>query len=393
MKANFVKAKGIGMYIHIPFCASKCAYCDFLSFEGAGEGLQKQYVRALIEEMKDFRNTPIDTVYIGGATPTALPSPLLCEILQEVHSFNLAKDAEITVEMNPCTGSYSLLKEIKSYGVNRLSIGLQAWQDELLAKINRTHTANDFTRTIQAANAAGISNINVDLMFALPSQTLDHWRESIAQVIACSPQHISTYSLTPAENTPLWSALEAGKLHLPDEATDRAMYHEAISLLSAAGYDHYEISNFAKPGYESRHNIDCWRRKPYIGSGLGAHSFDGITRWSNTSDMTQYLEYWNAFIGVSERASVGAASSRPLTHYEEISPQDAMAEAMFLGLRMTKGVNPKDFHAQFGRTLQECYGPTIESLISKGLLAYKGENIALTPLGLDLANQVFEAFL
>ena len=410
-----IESAGMGLYIHIPFCASKCTYCDFLSFGNTNEDLQKRYVQALLAEMraacieakigewprrvhKRTQTTrfiiaadafmdaqkplpKIDTVYIGGGTPTALPSFLLCEILHELQYFNLCEDAEITVEMNPCTNADTLLPYLVAHRVNRLSVGLQAWQGDLLAKLNRAHTAKDFTKTIHAARAAGINNINVDLMFGLPGQTQDHWHESIAQAISHAPEHISAYSLTPAENTPLWDALEAGDVNLPDEAADRAMYHEAIRLLTAAGYEHYEISNFAKPGRESRHNINCWRRKPYIGFGLGAHSFDGEARWNNTSDMTEYLK---SAINSHERTRL---------NYELLSTQDAMAEAMFLGLRMTKGISPQDFQEKFRKNIAECYGSTLESLVSKGLLVYTTDNIALTPLGLDLANQVFGAFL
>jgi len=362
-----------------------------------GEDLQHQYVQALITEMRqartttpkhhsckpvaaNIRNTPISTIYIGGGTPTALPSPLLCEILQEAQQFNLSSDTEITLEMNPCTNPHSALSDFKNHGVNRLSIGLQAWQNDLLAALKRAHTSNDFTQTIQAARAAGINNINVDLMFALPGQTMEHWQESIAQVITHAPEHIYVYSLTPAENTPLWDELESGKIKLPDESIDRAMYHKAIKMFAAAGYQHYELSNFAKPGRESRHNIDCWRRKPYRGFGLGAHSFDGTARWRNTFDIEKYLAYNDM--------------GEPLREDLEILYQrDAMAEMMFLGLRMTKGVSQQDFLNTFGKTLTDCYGKELDILISRGLLAHSGEMVALTPRGLDLANQVFEMFL
>ena len=383
-------SKGMGLYIHIPFCASKCAYCDFLSFEGMGEGVQSRYVDSLILEMQaamDVLDAVVDTVYIGGGTPTTLPSPLLCEILREVQRFNLAPDAEITLEMNPCTNPAAMLSDYKNHGVNRLSIGLQAWQDHMLAGLKRIHTADDFSQTMQTARAADIDNINVDLMFALPGQTMDDWRESIAQVIAHGPEHVSAYSLTPAAGTPLWDGLEAGRIHLPDEAVDRAMYHEAIKMLAAAGYGHYELSNFALPGRESRHNIDCWRRKPYRGFGLGAHSFDGLARWRNTLEMGRYL---------SCSPSLRAKRSNPDCYRDDVeilSQRDAMAETMILGLRMTDGVNPQDFYHAFGVSLRDCYGAELETLVSKGLLINTAERVALTPLGLDLANQVFAAFL
>jgi len=429
---NDLTNKGMGLYIHIPFCMSKCAYCDFLSFEGAGAGLQERYVRALIAEMravitavsatlrgksrgflpalgqKSSKTFPhsvrncysavaeagkaVDTVYIGGGTPTALPAYLLCEILREVRQLNLSPDAEITLEMNPSTNPHAALAEYARHGVNRLSIGLQAWQDAFLRGLRRAHTSAEFTQTMQAARAAGIDNINVDLMFGLPWQGLWHWRESIARVVAHEPTHISAYSLTPAEDTPLWEALEAGKIALPSEANDRAMYHEAIKLLAAAGYGHYEISNFAKPGHESRHNVDCWQRKPYLGLGLGAHSFDGGRRWRNTLDMGRYLEVWEAHAKEGPApGQYGNVAARE--DVEVLSQRDAMAETMFLGLRMTNGVDPRLFHKNFGRYLTDCYGRELETLVSKGLITHTPERVALTPLGMDLANRVFEVFM
>jgi len=422
--------QGMGLYIHIPFCVSKCDYCDFLSFgddcevhflgtdsnvsdEGRSFGagctandeinLKKQYVEALLAEMRYVREKfvqhgasrgaelpCINTVYIGGGTPTALPTPLLCEILQEARRFNLSNDTEITVEMNPLTNANAQLQDLQGHGVNRLSIGLQAWQGHLLAAIGRIntdecgiyHTA--FTDTIQAAIVAGIDNINVDLMFGLPGQTHEHWKETLSQVIAHKPRHISAYSLTPAENTPLWDKLDADSLRLPDEATDREFYHYAIKQLAVAGYRHYELSNFAKPGKESRHNMDCWTRKPYLGFGLGAHSFSGDARWGNPTDLGHYMAAWRNLFPKRQKVECD---------YQQLSTKDAMAETMLLGLRLTDGVSLQEFYSKYGNHINDIYGSQLESLLSRGLLAYRGEYIALTPLGLDLANQVFEAFL
>ena len=367
-----------GVYIHIPFCTAKCAYCDFLSFDNADDNTQEQYVRALLNEIRShyFGNTIISTVYIGGGTPTALPAPLLCEVLQTIQGLPLSPSAEITLEMNPNTADFASLEAYKSNGVNRLSIGLQAWQDNLLTAIGRSHNTSGFAQIIKTAREAGFTNINIDLMFALPGQTMSDWHESITQLIALDPQHISAYSLTPAEDTPLWAWLETGQTTLPNEAADRAMYHEAIRLLTAAGYNHYELSNFAKPGHESRHNIDCWTLKHYKGFGLGVHSYDGVSRWRNTRDMQKYIN------GYGLRKDI-----------EALTEQDAMAEMMFLGLRMTCGVCKQDFYDMFGTTISYIYGTQINDLQAKGLIVDSGARIALTPLGLDLANQVFEAFI
>ncbi|MCL1788678.1 MAG: radical SAM protein, partial [Defluviitaleaceae bacterium] len=252
--------------------------------------------------------------------------------------------------------------------VNRLSLGLQTTHPHLLKAIHRTHTMDDFLQNYHAACTAGFTNINIDLMFALPGQTLDDWGSTLETIIALAPRHISAYSLTPAENTPLWDALDAGKTHLPAEEADRAMYHLAVKLLTEAGYTHYELSNFAKPGFESRHNVNCWRRVPYHAFGLGAHSFDGGKRWHNTQDMAAYL-----------------AGDHAPQDVETLTAADADAETMILGLRLLQGVQEKDVPVA-------CESAVLTQ-IKKGLLARENGFVRLTALGLDLANQVFEAFL
>jgi len=375
---------------------SKCTYCDFLSFEHTSIETQENYVAALINEMEltlhELADAVIDTVYIGGGTPTALPAKLLCNILQKVQQFNLSPNSEFTIEINPELKGVSkkhnpiTLTQLKSYGINRLSIGLQAWQNDLLKSIKRPHTTHDFINTMQAARAAGFDNINVDLMFALPNQTISHWQESITQVLAHSPEHISAYSLTPAENTPLWESLESGNTILPDDTIDRTMYHEAIVKLKSAGYNHYELSNFAKPGHKSRHNTNCWQRKPYIGLGLGAHSFNGTARWHNTDDMQKYV---SAITDIQQHEKSHAIRE----DFISLTQQDSMSETMFLGLRMTEGVSLHGFFKTFGKSLQDCYGPQLDQAIANGLLTVTDDHVALTPRGLDLANRVFEMFI
>ncbi|MCL2218021.1 MAG: radical SAM family heme chaperone HemW [Defluviitaleaceae bacterium] len=363
--------KTIGIYTHIPFCLRKCVYCDFLS--DVSENFE-MYVRALLNEIKASRpmeGFQIDTVYIGGGTPTVLPAPLLCEILEAVKEFTLIKGAEITVEANPGALAPEYLTTLKSQGANRISIGLQATHPELLHILGRAHTKEDFTNNFHAAREAGFDNINIDLMFSLPGQTREHWLDTLQEIIELSPEHISAYSLTPAEGTSLWEQIKSGGLTLPDDATDRDMYNTARRLLTAAGYNHYEISNFAKPNQESLHNINCWRLKPYIGFGLGAHSFDGRARWHNTEDMAEYLQY----------SGKGDALRKDILL---LSAADLAAEAMILGLRLCKGVT------------EETASPfknEVSKLVSDGLLACGNGRIALTPYGMDLANRVFAAFL
>ena len=371
-----------GVYIHVPFCLQKCDYCDFLSFESCDS--MEPYVNALLHEIQNAQITqPISTIYIGGGTPTALPSHLLCKILDAVASViatapvialapviaGLTRNppTEITVEANPGTLSREYLHALKSHGVNRLSMGLQTTHPHLLRAINRIHTMEDFLENYHTARQLGFDNINVDLMFALPGQTLACWRDTLQEIIALSPQHISAYSLTPAENTPLWDALEAGKITLPSDTTDREMYHLAREMLTAAGYTHYELSNFAKPDFESRHNIDCWRRVPYMAFGLGAFSFDGKTRRRNPDNMHDYL------------------NGRPPHVVEHLSEADHLAETMILGLRLTKGVPEAD--------VPPIFAPQVAELIKKDLLVQRDGQVCLTTLGMDLANQVFETFV
>jgi len=344
----------------------------------------EKYVDALLHEMETNGRTQfaptnapvgancvrpqISTVYIGGGTPTALPSHLLCKILCAIKNLYLLAGIEITVEANPGTLTGEYLAALKSHGVTRLSIGLQTTKPHLLKAINRIHTMADFIENFHAARSAGFDSINVDLMFALPGQTLQDWQDTLEEIIALSPEHISAYSLTPAENTPLWDALDTGQTHLPGDETDRKMYHLARKLLTQAGYIHYELSNFAKPGYESRHNMNCWRRVPYYAFGLGGHSFDGEKRWHNTEDMGEYL--------VGNYAPQGI---------EVFTEADAQAETMILGLRLMEGV--RESH------IPQIYADKVAVQIKKGLLAREDGYIRLTPHGMDFANQVFEAFL
>lgn len=341
-----------GVYIHVPFCKKKCVYCDFFSSE---EGDFEAYTERIISELQNTDLKEVDTVYIGGGTPTVLPSFLLCKILEAVRGLSLTPDAEITVEANPGTVDMEYLAALKKSGANRLSFGLQATQSRLLKILGRVHTFGDFAESFRQARAAGFANINVDVMFAIPSQSTADWRETLAEVIALAPEHISAYSLTPAEDTPLRALLESGELAQPDEKTDREMYHSARKILAEAGYAHYEISNFAKEGFESRHNVNCWTMKPYIGFGEGAFSFDGKARW----------EYGGEKAVLSQR--------------------DLISETAFLGLRLMRGVDEGE--------LLPVFAEQIAKLKKDGLLVVRHNRLQLTPLGMDFANRVFAEFI
>jgi oxygen-independent coproporphyrinogen-3 oxidase len=303
------------------------------------------------------------------------------EIIEAVNKFNHTADVEFTIEMNPgslsaapqgafesghiASASFEAFSKLRGRGVNRLSIGLQAWQDGLLRSLGRIHTRNQFVENFRAARAAGFNNISVELLCALPGHTAEQWEDSLHAVALLKPEHISAYSLTPVEGTPLWAGIQSGNVTLPGDEADREMYHTARRLLAAHGYEHYELSNFALPGFESRHNTRYWTRSPYIGAGLGAHGFDGSIRRHNTADMNKYLngEYIE-------------------NDCEYITGRDALAEEMLLGLRMMRGVKR---HPLFEKE--------IDKLIQKGLLTERGGCVMLTGLGMDLANQVFIVFL
>jgi len=382
------KVENAGVYVHIPFCVQKCFYCDFLSFastaiiQGSDVSLQKEiYVDALIKEIamaQHGNKIPynIDSVYIGGGTPTVLPPFLLCKIIEAIKDFYLIADCEITVEANPGTLTREYLIMLKKAGVNRLSIGLQTIHEKHLKAIGRVHSYDDFVENFKTAREVGFDNINVDLMFALPNQTLFEWQETINKVINLSPEHISAYSLTPAESTSLWEGIENGSLKLPNDELDRMMYHFACKRLKEAGFLHYEISNFAKSNKKSRHNVNCWRLVPYYGFGLGAHSFDGKSRSFNHEKMSEYLKL--------------SFEKQGVIH---LSNEDLMAEAMILGLRLNEGISEKELSEKFHVNPFEIYKNQIQKLIKSNLILKENGVIKLTPLGYDLANQVFESFL
>jgi len=395
-----------GLYVHIPFCASKCDYCDFLSFVGDNRNwanyqttllyeIQNCHIVAPSDNFGTFvkinkinnldRINKIDTIYIGGGTPTVWPTLYLLQILQALNaSFLIEPGAEITCEANPGTLTSEELFSLQEAGINRLSLGLQAWQSHLLTALGRETTRDAFVENFCQARMAGFKNISVDVMFALPGQTLEDWKETLHEVVALNPEHISAYALTLEENTPLWKrfAFDDGNNEEELEKIDREMYAYCKTFLQACGYHQYEISNFCKPGFESRHNTGYWKRKPYLSFGLGAHSFFNGQRWNNTSDMETYLEM-----------PATGNMKKIRQNIEEITVYDAMAETMFLGLRLTKGVSIEEFATQFGVTLMEVYGVWITQMFAEGLLHEKNGHIQLTDLGMDLANRAMAGFL
>ena len=368
--------KKIGIYLHIPFCKQKCYYCDFLSFANQ-EGFQREYFDSLKEEIKDFfdkNQYEISTIYIGGGTPSFVEGNFIKEILQQIPK-NHAE--EITIEVNPGTVDLDKLQLYKDIGINRLSIGLQTTQDRLLKQIGRIHTFGDFLNTYNWAKEIGFDNINVDLMIGLPNQTIADIKQSLEKITELEPKHISVYSLIVEENTKIAQLIESHELILPNEELERNMYWYVKNYLELKGYSHYEISNFALKGYESKHNLDCWNQEEYIGFGLAAHSYLNNTRFSNIENLSKYLNNgWKNKV-IQENQNESSKKS----------------EYMLLGLRKIDGVSIRKFKEKFGENPIFIFRNELNKLVGKGLIIIQEDNIKLTNKGLDLANLVWEEFV
>ena len=373
------------LYLHLPFCAKKCRYCDFASYAGR-EGDMPAYVEAVLREAQaraeQLGTTPVETVFLGGGTPSLLPAPQLSRLLDGVSRFfPVQPGAEFTCEANPGTLTRPWLDTAVAHGVNRLSLGMQAYQPELLAMLGRIHDFGQVERSVAMAREAGIGNISLDLMFGLPGQTAAQWRETLQAALSLHPQHLSCYGLIPEEGTPLKADLDAGRLSLPEEDVERAMYDAALTTLAEAGYVQYEISNFALPGYACRHNLGYWRQVPYLGLGAAASSMlpgsgsAAYLRETNPPGLSQYMDMvlsgaWQA----RERIAVSAAEAR--------------FETMMLGLRTTEGVSEATFAAMHGITLEACYGKRLRALAHEGLVRHENGCWRLTRRGMDVQNAV-----
>ena len=350
------------LYIHIPFCVKKCAYCDFLSGPASRERIE-EYIQALKKEIESYRkfaeDYEVSTVFFGGGTPSLLSSEQMEMIMGAIkHIFLLQENAEITMEANPGTVTEERLKAYKKAEINRLSFGLQSAKNEELTILGRIHTFEEFLESYEIARKAGFSNINVDLISAIPKQTLESWEETLTTIIELEPEHISAYSLIVEEGTPFAELYgEDGKWEemLPDEEEERNMYRKTEEMLQRAGYHRYEISNYAKRGYECRHNLGYWDRTEYLGLGLGASSFLNQTRFHNTEDMERYLKNAKEHENIHEEI-------------EHLKVQEQMEEFIFLGLRKMKGIAETEFAEAFGTDIWECYGKNIRRVIQNGLL-------------------------
>jgi oxygen-independent coproporphyrinogen-3 oxidase len=381
-----IKEEGdIALYIHIPFCIKKCYYCDFNSYPLHGEDVYG-YLDALKSEIKEKalllrkEQRKVSTIYIGGGTPTCLSGEELGGILSLCkEGFSLTCDAEITVEANPGTLSEDKLILLLSGGVNRLSIGVQTFNDELLKRIGRIHKTADIVSNYNLARNVGFNNISMDLIFGLPGQTLHEWMETLHMAVYMKPDHISIYNLVIEEGSKFYEDLKKGEIAPLEEELDLEMYTKAREELKGAGYEQYEISNFARAGKECRHNIVYWRNGEYLGLGPGAHSYFKGTRFSNFRSIPQYIR--------------GVLSGSPVEEREIIDEVVSMWETIFLGLRLTKeGVDLVRFKERFGRNLKEVYGRQLEYLQGQNLISLTNDHLILTPKGVTLANRVFVEF-
>lgn len=374
---------GMELYLHMPFCVRKCAYCNFLSFPTDQE-TQNLYTRRLREDIdvmgKKYGDIPVDTIFIGGGTPSVPDSALIVGIMEHVRkAFHVAEGAEISMEANPGTVTREKLTDYRRAGINRLSFGLQSANDRELKLLGRIHTWAEFLESFHLARECGFTNINIDLMSALPGQTRESWKDTLKRVTDLNPEHISAYSLIIEDGTPFGEKYgsEEGRKLLPDEDSEREMYHETKRFLRDCGYERYEISNYAKPGRACRHNIGYWTGLPYLGLGLGASSYMDGCRFAVNSDMKQYLE---------EKPGM-------FTDVEKLTKKDMEEEFFYVGLRMTAGVSLPEFERRFGVSAKDVYPGLMEMFVEEKAAVFQGDRFVLTDYGLDVSNYIMAQFL
>ena len=374
----------LGLYIHIPFCVRKCKYCDFNSFK-LNIDEKKKYLSALSKEMELYKEKigqkEIDSIFVGGGTPSILNEEEIKILFDNINlNFKIKEDAEITMECNPGTLTLNKLKTMKECGVNRLSIGLQAVQNHHLKYIGRIHTFEEFEKNYHEAKKVGFDNINIDLMYALPNQTKEDWMESLEKVVNLNPTHISAYSLILEENTELFDMYERKEFKLLDEDTDIEMYEYTINYLKSHGYNQYEISNYAKKGFECKHNILYWKCENYVGIGTSASGFLDEIRYNNLFEIDKYEE-------------LILNGKKPIEWEEKLSIKDKIEESIFLGLRMNEGIKFKDFKNKYDFNFLEEYKNEIEKLTKLQLIDINETGMKLTQKGKEISNSVFVEFI
>lgn len=387
--------KDLGIYIHIPFCKSKCYYCDFCSWDNKNE-LISEYMKYLKEEIEivgksikdDFENGRADdriikTIYIGGGTPSFIDSLHIKDIMQILKlNYNISSDVEATIEMNPGTITKQKLIDYKQSGINRISIGLQATKNERLKEIGRIHNFEEFLEGYNLVKEVGFNNINVDLIIGLPNQNLGEVENEIDEIIKLNPNHISVYSLIVEENTVIEKKISTKELILPTDELERKMYWRVKEKLQESGYVHYEISNFSKKGLESKHNLDCWNQKEYIGYGVAAHSYTDGARYSNVDSLEEYIDNWEKGKDIDN-----------IIFHEKQTKQSMMNEYMILGLRKISGIEIKEFENKFSINPKIWYKKELDKLIKNELIEITDNHIRLTNKGIDFANVVWEEFV
>ena len=374
----------LGLYIHVPFCAQKCYYCDFNSYK-IKSNEKEDYLINIEKEMKfykeEFKDKYFDTVFFGGGTPSILKIDELRKLVNYMfENFNIKKDAEITIECNPGTINKEKLKAIKEMGINRLSIGLQATQNYHLKSIGRIHTYEEFEKNYYDAIDVGLTNINVDLMYALPNQKEEEWKETLDKIIKLNPSHISAYSLILEEGTKLYDMYENNEFNLLDEDTDIDMYEYTINTLKKYGYNQYEISNYAKKGKECKHNVIYWKCDNYLGLGPGASGYINDIRYSNIEDLNEYNNKINQNI-------------KPISEENKLSEKDKIEEFIFMGLRMNEGINLEVFKERFKVDFYELYKDVLDKLLERELIKLDKFNLSLTQKGREISNSVFIEFI
>lgn len=372
-----------GLYVHIPFCSSRCSYCDFATGLYQGE-LAERYVCALAQEIRGTAYAALraDTIYFGGGTPSLLSPAQLERILNALHDqFEIDDTSEITLEMNPGSATPERLREFRRLGVNRASFGAQTFDDAELAKLGRSHSSADALRTFDDLRSCGFTNVSFDLIAGLPGQTLDRWQQNIDQALELGPEHLSFYLLEVHSGTPLAEHIRRGLQPVPDDDLAGVMYEWMLERATAAGYEHYEISNLCRPGFQSQHNTKYWTAAPYYGFGCSAHSYDGHSRrWSNHRDVLKYVELIES----------GAA---PVVDEQQLTTTDVRAEALFLGMRLMQGVDLRRYRESFGIDLREEHREDLERFCKAGLVEFDGDLVRLTRTGALLSNEVFAAFV
>jgi oxygen-independent coproporphyrinogen-3 oxidase len=372
-----------GLYVHIPFCSSRCSYCDFATGIYQSE-LAAAYVFALAREIRSsaYNGANVDTIYFGGGTPSLLSPAQLDHLLSTLHdTFKIDAASEITLEINPGSADPEKLRAFRSLGINRASFGAQTFADAELAKLGRSHCAADTLKTFADLRRAGFANVSFDLIAGLPGQTLEGWRRNISQALELGPEHLSFYLLEVHSGTPLAEHIRRGIQPEPDDDLAGVMYQWMLEQASEAGYEHYEISNLCRPGFHSRHNVKYWIAEPYYGFGCSAHSYDGqLRRWSNQRDVLKYVQMIESH-------------QSPIVEEQQLTPADVRAEALFLGMRLMQGVDMHRYRESFGVDLRDEHGAELDRFCKAGLVEFDGDLIRLTRNGALLSNEVFAAFV